>query len=169
MKIYLSLLFIAALLFNTVTHAVAPGVKKFPNPIAAPNFSLSDIHGGTHKLSDYKGKVLIINFWATWCIPCKKEMPSLQRAWSILRHENVYVLGIAINETVDAVEDFLKRHPVSFPLLIDRDSVVASDWAVLGVPTAYIVDQRGRIAMRIVGGYNWDDPTLLKSIRALRF
>jgi len=134
----------------------------------APDFKLSDVEGNVHRLADYRGKVVIINFWATWCPPCRAEMPSMQRAWEKLEKEGIVMLAINVGQNEDAVFRFTADYPVEFPLLLDQDSSVTGNYPVKGLPTTFIVDPQGRIAYRAVGGREWDDDELLAPVRALR-
>jgi peroxiredoxin len=126
-----------------------------------------DIEGETHRLADYKGRVVIVNFWATWCPPCRAEMPSMQRAWEALRDEGVVMLAVDVGEDEETIFTFTANYPVEFPLLMDRDSKTTTDWPVVGLPTTFIVDKDGHLVFRAVGGREWDDPELIKAIRAL--
>jgi len=143
------------------------GLTPLPDLKPAPDFSLTDLDGETHRLSDYLGKVVVINFWATWCPPCRAEMPSMQRAWEILKPKGIIMLGIDVGEDEDTIFTFTANYPVEFPLLMDQDSSTISDWPVRGLPTTFIVDPQGRIIYRAIGGREWDEPGLLAAIEAL--
>ncbi|MCP4407577.1 MAG: TlpA family protein disulfide reductase [Gammaproteobacteria bacterium] len=144
------------------------GLTPLPNKPQAPDFVLTDFDGNTHRLSDYRGKVLIVNFWATWCPPCREEMPSMQRAWEKLQQQNILMLAINVGEDEDTIFQFTANYPVDFPLLMDLDSKVVSAWPVRGLPTTFVVDPQGRLVYRAIGGREWDDPQLLAPVRALR-
>lgn len=135
---------------------------------AAPDFTIEDLQGVTHSLSDYKGKVLVINFWATWCPPCVKEMPSLQQAWEQLRGEDIAVLAINMGEQKQAIEGFIQKYPVELPILLDKEFDMADAWSVTGLPTTYVVDPEGQIVSQVIGERQWDDPDLLEEIRGLQ-
>ncbi len=143
------------------------GLTRLPDPAPAPDFALADIDGNVFRLSAHRGRVLVINFWATWCPPCRDEMPSMQRAWEQLEAEGILLLGINVGEDEDTIFQFTADYPVDFPLLLDRDSRVIGQWAVRGLPTTYVVDPAGRIVFRAVGSREWDDPELLAQVRAL--
>ncbi len=143
------------------------GLTRLPDPPVAPDFALPDIDGNVFRLSAYRGRVLVINFWATWCPPCREEMPSMQRAWEQLEAEGILMLGINVGEDEDTIFQFFADYPVDFPLLLDRDSRVIGQWAVRGLPTTYVVDPAGRIVYRAIGSREWDDPALLAQVRAL--
>jgi peroxiredoxin len=161
--------------FLVIFIALNPAVADNPSqeltvldePKPAPDFSLQDIHGKTHTLSDYRDQVLIVNFWATWCPPCVDEMPSLERAQARLRQDNVQIIAINAGESPKAIEDFIEKFSVKLPLLIDNDMKVASAWSVIGLPTTYIVDPKGYIVSKVMGTRDWDQRTLLQKIRNL--
>jgi peroxiredoxin len=121
-----------------------------------------------HQLSDYRGTVVIINFWATWCPPCRAEMPSMQRAWTQLKKAGIVMLAINVGEKAAAIRRFHKEYPVGFPLLLDLDSSTAESWPMRGLPTTFVVDPAGRLAYKAVGGREWDNPEILDQIRALK-
>jgi peroxiredoxin len=133
----------------------------------APEFALADMDGVMHRLSDYRGQVVMVNFWATWCPPCREEMPSMQRAWEQIQDEDIVILAIDVGEDEDTIFTFTADYPVEFPLLLDLDSGVTQEWPVRGLPTTFIVDPQGRIAYRAIGSRDWEDPALLDTLRAL--
>lgn len=134
----------------------------------APDFTLEDTDGKTYRLSDLRGKVVLINFWATWCPPCREEMPSMQRAWEQLQEKDVVLLAVDVGEDADTVFQFTANYPVEFPLLLDHTGKVADAWPLKGLPTTFVIDPQGRIAYRAIGGREWDDPPLLSTILGLR-
>ncbi|MCO6413264.1 MAG: TlpA family protein disulfide reductase [Thiogranum sp.] len=141
---------------------------QVPGTPEAPDFALNDIDGGVHTLSEYRGKVVLINFWATWCPPCREEMPAMQRAWQQLREEDVVFLAVDVGEDEDTIFRFTADYPVDFPLLMDIDSSVIQKWPVRGLPTTFIIDKQGRITYRAIGARDWDAAGLLDRIRALK-
>lgn len=144
------------------------GLTEITQRPVAPEFELTDSDGGTHRLSDYRGWVVIVNFWATWCPPCRAEMPSMQRAWQILRNEDVMMLAINVGEDEDTIFEFTADYPVEFPIPMDTDSNVIGQWPVRGLPTTFVVDPEGRIVYRAIGGREWDAPDLLAAVRELK-
>ncbi len=139
-----------------------------PGRPAAPDFELQDTEGKRHRLSDYRGQPVLINFWATWCPPCREEIPSMNRAWARIAEEGIIMLAINVGEDEDTIFVFTADYPADFPVLLDRDGEVIGQWPVKGVPTTFIVDPEGRIAYRAVGGREWDDEQLLDVIRELQ-
>ena len=156
--------------FTPISQAqeAGKGLTKLPDTPKSPNFVLNDLDGNQYQLSEYRGKVVIINFWATWCPPCRDEMPSMQRAWGQLQQEGIYMLGINVGEDEDTIFQFTADYPVEFPLLMDSDSSVISQWPVRGLPTTFVVDPKGQIIYRAIGGREWDDPALLELVKALQ-
>ena len=163
----LTVLLLLAPAFMVLAQQAGTGLTKLPGTPLAPDFALLDLDGNRHRLSDYRGEVVIINFWATWCPPCRAEMPSMQRAWTQLEGEGVRMLGIDVGENEQTVFQFTGSYPVEFPLLLDEASAVIEQWPVRGLPTTFVVDTRGRIVYQAIGGREWDDPALLAKVRAL--
>lgn len=155
------------LLLCNVAFALGKGLTAMPGRERAPDFTLQDTEGKTHRLSDYRGHVVIINFWTTWCPPCRDEIPSMNRALRQLAPDGVVMLGINMGEDEDAIFLFSADFPADFPLLLDRDGAVIANWPVKGLPTTYIVAPDGSMAFRAIGGRNWDDAELLQQIRNL--
>jgi peroxiredoxin len=143
------------------------GLTKLSKPIAAPNFMLMDMEGEKHQLSDYKGKTVIVNFWATWCPPCRAEMPSMERAWQKIKDQGIAMLAINVGEDEDTIFTFLGDYPANFTVLLDQNSKVSELWPLRGLPTTFIVDPKGKIIYRAIGGREWDDDKLLNMIKQL--
>ena len=115
----------------------------------APAIVLPDLAGKTVDLAAYRGKPVLVNFWATWCDSCKEEMPALERL--TLRSEGKFaVVGVSMDEDAAAVPPFVKAHQLTFPILL-ADQKVSAAYAVRGLPTAYLIDAEGRIVRRWVG------------------
>jgi peroxiredoxin len=123
----------------------------------------------TWRLSELRGKVVLVNFWATWCPPCRRELPSMERLWRQFRDAGLVVLGVNVGESSDVVYAFSNGldEPLTFPLLLDEDSSVARSWPVKGLPTSYLVDKRGRIAFGVIGGREFDSPAVVQQVRQL--
>jgi thiol-disulfide isomerase/thioredoxin len=135
----------------------------------APAFTLEDMDGKKVSLADLRGRVVLVNFWATWCPPCRKEMPSLERLARLMKDQPFTVLAINVGEDPDNVFGFLSQlEPApGFPLLFDRNSAVLRSWPVRGLPTSFVIDPAGRIAYRAVGGREFDDAAIVSAIRSL--
>lgn len=144
-------------------------LTRLSTPIQAPDFQLEDMDGEKYSLESYRGKVVILNFWATWCPPCRREIPSMEALHQAFRDEAFAILAINEWETEDHVFAFMGQLPVEpgFPILLDLDSAVATSFGVKGLPTTLLLDPQGRIVYRAVGGRDFDHPEVKKTIRAL--
>lgn len=161
-----------AVLMGSASYAAAQLPKTGLNPMAgapqAPDFSLKNLDGEVQSLSDFRGQVVIVNFWATWCPPCRAEMPSMQRAWNKIKDDGVVMLAVHVGGNEDKVWSFVAEYALDFPVLIDPDSKVADAWPMEGLPSSFVVDPQGRIVYRAIGGREWDDPEILKIVYDLR-
>jgi len=159
------------LIFSLVVPVVADQSKSIyeleKKPLA-PDFTLKDVDGKLHKLSDYRGKVVMLNFWATWCPPCRFELPSMQRAYEKLKNEGVEFLAINLGEDADTIFTFTADYPVTFPLLMDIDSSVSNKYPVVGLPTSYFVGPSGHLIYRAIGSREWDEKEMLDKILSLK-
>lgn len=133
----------------------------------APDFALPDLAGKRHKLSDYRGKLVVVNFWATWCPPCREELPSMQRVFKQLKDKNFVILGVEVGEEWDTVQPFVDQFAVKYPILLDNNSAVSREWKIIGLPATYFVDPQGRITHAIHGSRDWDDARLRLQIMKL--
>ena len=122
-----------------------------PMPAAnpAPDFNLMGMDGETHTLEDLKGKFVLVNFWATWCNPCKVEMPLLDKLHQTLKSEKFTVLGLHLGPGPENIEEFKKLMPISFPIYVDMDLEV--NWGVPGLPTTFLMNPEGKLIYRAVG------------------
>ncbi len=149
------------------TLSADDGVLPEVSPTPAPPFSLHDPQGGRHQLQDYRGRVVIVNFWASWCVPCRRELPSMNRAWAELSTKGITMLAINLGDEVTAVKDFLSDFPIDFPVLLDQQGRTSQEWQVRGLPTTFVLNPQGEIVYRVVGEREWDDVVLLRKVKAL--
>lgn len=123
----------------------------------APDFKLETMEGESVNLSDFRGKRIMLNFWATWCPPCRAEMPDMQRFYE---DEDVVILAVNListkNETVDKVADFMDEFGITFDVLLDEDSTIAGLYQIQPIPTNYLIDSRGVIHNVAYGALNYD-------------
>jgi len=149
------------------------GAPQTMTPVAerppAPDYNLTDLDGKSQRLSALRGKVVLVNFWATWCPPCRRELPSMQRLAEALANEAFVMHAIDTGEDEEIILPFVFSTGVTlrFPILLDRNSEVLKAWPVVALPTSFIIDPEGRIVYRAVGGREWDHPELVQQIRAL--
>jgi len=133
----------------------------------APEFTLSDSQGNRVSLSGYYGKPLVVNFWASWCPSCRREMPSMEKGARWLARFGTRFITVNRGERPDTVQRFLETSGLSLPVLLDQDIEVSDSWGVEGLPVTYVLDPQGRLAYKALGPREWDDPALLVPIRAL--
>lgn len=143
-------------------------LPKIEQPFVAPDFTLAGENGKTYHLADYRGQVVVINFWATWCPPCRQEMPSMERMWHKIKGKGVTVLAINVGENADIIFEFLGQYPLTFPIPMDLDGTVIQQYPVTGLPTTYIVNPQGMVTHRAVGSREWDDPKLYEQLLRMR-
>lgn len=167
-------IFISSLFFSE--HIYADGLPPLTHKLTAikktvkaPALRLKNLDGDVVDLKDFRGKVVLVNFWATWCPPCRREMGSLERLHQATKDKNVEVLAVNIGEDMDTVFSFLGTVDPSpyFQMLFDPDASSMKTWNVNGLPTTYIIHKDGTIAYRAVGGREFDHPNIIKSILEL--
>jgi len=134
-----------------------------------PGFTLSDRNGKPHTLSDYRGKVVMVNFWATYCGPCIKEMPSMQRLKEKMAGKNFAILAVDMAEEKSDVDAFFAKHKikVQFPVLLDPQGSVVEQWMISAVPTTFILDPEGTIRYALYGGLEWDSDEVIETLTGL--
>lgn len=157
----------AALLAGLAAAWAAGGTMKPWSGGATPPLSLRDLEGREHKLADYKGKVVVLNFWATWCDPCREEMPSMQRLQDKLVGKPFAILAVDYGEGAPRIGAFLKKVPVRFTVLLDRDTSAATAWKVKVLPTTLVIDPEQKVRFVAVGDIGWDTPPVESEIMKL--
>jgi peroxiredoxin len=160
-----------ALVALLLTLAALPGGAQELRPWRgggnAPPLVLQDLEGRTHRLEDYRGKVVLINFWATWCDPCRAEMPALNKLRASLAGHPFAVLAVNLAESEGRVRRFMEQVPLDFPVLLDRDSGVAKAWKARVLPVSFVVDTEGRIRYSALGEIDWAQDGVRKAMLAL--
>ncbi|MFQ5816435.1 MAG: TlpA family protein disulfide reductase [Terriglobia bacterium] len=134
--------------------------RRSQPPPPAPDFSFT-WEGETHRLSELRGQVVVLNFWATWCPPCVEEMPSLERLHRKLRDQGVVVLGVSVDTDAAAYEKFLRDFQISFPNHRDPSGQIALHYGTTKFPETFIIDREGRINRKLAGPYQWDSPEMV--------
>ncbi len=131
--------------------------------LPAPDFTFPGINGKMVSLSDYRGKVVPVNIWATWCPPCVDEMPSMEKLYQKLKGENFEILAVSINSLgLKAVAPFMKKHKLTFPALIDPERPIRISYKTTGVPESFIIDKDGILVKKIIGPLDWAHPEILR-------
>ncbi len=157
-----------ALVLALVAAPCAGGeLEAVPGVPAAPVLQLDDPDGHPHRLADYLGRVVLVNFWGTWCAPCVAEMPSLQRLQDSLAGKPFRVLTVNLGENRPRVRHFKDQHRLSFDFLIDAEGDAAQAWGVEFIPSSFVVDARGRLRYRANGALGWDEPEVRERVKGL--
>jgi peroxiredoxin len=134
----------------------------------APDFSLPGLAGGEPtSLSALRGRVVLLNFWATWCKPCEDEMPAMQRLHTALAGTSFEMLAVSVDSADADVQAFVQRLGLSFPILLDPERKVSHQYQVFRYPESLLIDRDGVVVERYVGPRDWDEPLYLERIRAL--
>jgi peroxiredoxin len=163
-----------ALLAAGCTSGRGPGDGPIGVGSAAPDFELPALDGDTVRLSEQRGKVVFVNFWATWCAPCRDEMPAMERLYQRLRGDRFAMLAVSVDEGGEqAVRSFLADIPHSYPILLDATSArrmearTAQAYGITGVPETFVIDPGGTIVEKVVGPADWSDPAMVDYFQGL--
>ncbi len=143
----ISFLTLTALLFTSCQN----NRGGIPKGEKAPDFETIDLHGNPHRLSDFKGKVVMLYFWADWCPACKKEFPETQEYYRKLKSDDFELIAINVSQPRETSEEFQRKYKATFPMLLDTDGKISKQYGIEELPTNYFIDPEGKIARRIVG------------------
>ena len=130
-------------------------VERFEKKVRALDFSLEDLNGNTVKLRDLKGKVVFLNFWATWCPPCRLEMPTMEELHQEFSGQGLVILAINYRESPDKVRSFVKQHGLTFTTLLDKEEKVFGLYRAWSLPTTYLINKNGEIVGKVIGYRDW--------------
>jgi len=159
-------------LLSTIAQAATPlsDISVIPEVSrqSAPDFNIENLRGGDTGLADYNGKVVLLNFWATWCMPCRAEMPSMEALSKKYQEQGFVVVGISNDEgSKKRVETFTKILDLSFPILLDPEGEVNDLYKVSNMPTSFLIDRNGKIISRIVGSDDWMSQDAIRLVEGL--
>ena len=160
-------LLIACLLW-LAAPVLAGELEAYPEVGPTPPLALKDLGGKPHTLEDYRGQVVLLNFWATWCTPCLIEMPAMQRLEAAFPDTAFTILAVNVKESRGKVWRFQKMLDVNFRVLLDATGKAAEDWDVAVYPTSYLIDTTGRIRYMAYGMLDWDSTAINQVIESLR-
>lgn len=151
----------------TAQNPEIQGFRTISPPRPAPAEAFFDQAGEARTFADWRGKGLVVNFWATWCVPCVKEMPQLDRLAGMVEKEGIHVLPLSADrEGAPVVERFYRRNGYkNLPILIDKATAVARKMGVSALPTTVLIDREGREVGRLLGAAEWDSPALVDLVR----
>jgi len=143
---------------SLVITACGQGPKKVEIGEPAPDFTLVDLQGKKWTLSELKGQVVFVNFWATWCPPCREEMPSMQKLYNMLPKEKFKMLAILSGDDPALADSFAKKLDLTMPILNDQDNTVGAAYRLTGVPETFIIDKQGILREKFIGSAQWNAP-----------
>lgn len=143
------------------------GLSAFTTDRYMENFDLPLLNGGNVSLSDYKGKYVLVNFWATWCPPCRMEMPSMQELYKTMQGQDFVMLAISVREDKATVSEFIKASGYSFPILLDQRGTLSGKYTSQGIPSTYLIDPEGKIIAGAVGAKDWNSSSVRLLLQTL--
>jgi cytochrome c biogenesis protein CcmG/thiol:disulfide interchange protein DsbE len=159
-----------ALVATAIGAAAAVGLLSLRHPSSslAPDFAVPDLAGQAVRLSAFRGRVVLLNLWTTWCPPCREEMPSMERLYRRLRDRGFVLLAVSQDEGGTAVvEPFVHELGLTFPVLVDSEQQVGHRYGVWGYPESFLIDREGRIAERVIGPRDWASPDQIAAVERL--
>jgi cytochrome c biogenesis protein CcmG, thiol:disulfide interchange protein DsbE len=133
----------------------------------APKFSITTESGQKISNKEFGGKLLVVNFWATWCPPCVEEMPSLNEFARTMQPAGVVVLGISVDRSEKAYRDFLARNQLAFQVARDPEETISSTYGTFKWPETYVIDREGKVVQKYIGPRDWTDPQIVNSVKSL--
>ena len=162
-SISFSLAFLLALAWPVCAGTDPPRALRLQAPnesVEAPAFSLPDLTGKKIQLKDYRGKLVFLNFFATWCGPCREEMPGMERLFRAYRDKGLVVLAVNMEQGAKTVRPFVQELKLSFPVLLDAEGSVTHDYGIRALPVSFLVGRDGNLVWRAMGGREWDAPEM---------
>lgn len=165
----LSIVVLLCLTFLPLVSHAEVNRSAFPDRgYPAPEFTLYDLDGKRHSLSEYKGRVVLLNAWATWCYPCLIEMPGLELLYKKFKKEKFAVLAISIDTTGPRpVKRYIEENNYTFPVLLSPNGVFQNLYRTISIPATFVIDKSGVIVSRIMGARQWDSPEAMKTFESL--
>ncbi len=168
MGFYRQLIFCLSLvLLGQQVQAAAGQLKEYWGDMTSPEIELPDLLGRHHSLTDYRGNVVLVQFWATYCTPCRTEMPTMNRLAKKMQGKPFKIVTVNMAESHGQVRQFLQEVPVDFPVLMDSDGNTLSRWKVFAAPANFILDKRGKIIFTLYGAIEWDSDEMVSRLNAL--
>ncbi len=153
--------------FTFAQTSSASELQEYTNKNPTPPLELKDMHGKQHSLSDYSGKVVLVNFWAGWCHPCIQEIPELIRLAEIFKDRPFAILAVNVGEKKRKLPGFVKRMDEHMIILMDTESTEFERWKGIGLPSTFVVDPAGNIRYDAYGAVNWDRPDIVEAFTTM--
>lgn len=166
----IALLFLIIFLLNNVWPEKALSanlLQAFTNPKLLPQFSLYDLEGNLINIEDYKGKIILLNFWATWCPNCRQEAPFLEKLYDQFKTKDFLIFRINAKESKETIHKYLEKHPSKIAILLDEKNKVGNLMAVWAHPTSFLIDAQGRIRYRAMGMVDWSSAEVVTIIEKM--
>jgi peroxiredoxin len=158
----------APLSLDDVRAGAVRDLEKSEVGYMAPGFTLRDLRGKRESLADYRGRVVILNMWATWCAPCRVEMPSMETLYRRYRSQGLAVLAVSLDKAApEGVKNFVEEHQLSFPVLLDPDGEAERLYSSYTIPMTYVIDKSGAIVAKVDGAKNWGSPETFEAVEFL--
>lgn len=151
----------------TADFKAVPKLEEMKDRSAAPDFTLSDPAGKKVSLKDYRGKIVFLNFWASWCSPCRAEMPGMDRLYREFKDKGLEMLAVNVKDKRDDALRFMKELKISYPVAMDPEGEVGLLYGAWGMPTTYLIDRKGQVLARMWGPADWYSPGARNLIRTL--
>jgi peroxiredoxin len=162
MKLFLLTITMCCFLFLVTACGPPPPKAVIGQP--APDFTLTDTKGKTWNLADLKGKVVFVNFWATWCAPCREEMPAMQRLLDMMPEDKFTMLAILNRDTPANADLFVQKNNITIPILNDMGNNIGPMYGLTGLPETFIIDKQGILREKFIGPAKWDSPEAVQMI-----
>ena len=155
----------AAALVWLAVHPRAHGPVKTGE--SAPGFTVTRLPSGNLSLAEFKGQVVVLNFWATWCPPCVEETPSLEKFATEMKSQGVTVLGVSVDENEQQLKQFVEHYHLTYPVGRDPSAALANSYGTYKLPETYIIGRDGHVADKIIGATDWTDPRMITFVKSL--
>ena len=150
-----------------VNYKLVPNLQEMKDKSPSPDFTLANLRGEKVNLKDFRGKLLLLNFWASWCVPCREEMPAMERLYQKYRDHGFVILGVNVKDDKKSAIAFVKELKISFPIAFDPAGEVGLLYGAWGLPATYLIDTKGIALARSWGPADWFSPAAKELIEAL--
>jgi DsbE subfamily thiol:disulfide oxidoreductase len=151
----------------TPDYSVVPKLQEVKEHSEAPDFTLASPDGRKVSLKDFRGKVVFLNFWATWCEACRDEMPAMEKLYREFKGKGLEIVGVNVKDKRPDALAFLKKYQISYPIIMDPDGEAGLLYGAFGMPITYLIDRKGVVQARLLGGADWYTPGARNLIKTL--